>query len=152
MLERLESMCFGNSGLEEFRAPASLRMIGVEAFSGCESLKRVVLNEGLVELITESGQYDENGNLTMYNGIFGQSGLEEIVLPGTLREIRGPVFDGCSNLKVVWVGGKCTVNIRANVAESVEIQSADKVRLGDYLIWDLQKLKEIVIPDGTEKI
>ena len=50
---------------------------------------------------TESGCYDENGTFTQYDGIFARSGLEEIVLPGTLADIRGPVFTGCDRLQTV---------------------------------------------------
>ena len=39
--------CFSDSGIREFRAPQSLREIGNGVFSDCQSLERVVLNEGL---------------------------------------------------------------------------------------------------------
>ena len=114
----------------------------------CKDLKRVVLNEGLERLVEEDGYYDENGAYTQYRGTFCESWPEEIVLPSTLKEIRGPVFNGCVSLKIAWVGDGCTADIRNSIGESVKIRPKKDVLLGDYFIWDLPKLKQIVIPDG----
>ena len=75
MLEKIGNRCFSGSGIEEFRAPPSLRSIGNEAFILCKCLKLAILNEGLERLVTESVYYDKNGAYTQYNGIFCESGL-----------------------------------------------------------------------------
>lgn len=38
-LERLEYLCFGNSGIRELVLPASVRSISSDAFSSCDSLR-----------------------------------------------------------------------------------------------------------------
>ena len=40
-------------------------------------------------------------------GCFRGSGIEEIVLPGTLREICGRAFESCSSLRTVHVEDGC---------------------------------------------
>lgn len=74
-LRRVAWHGFASSGLEEFRAPPGLRVLD-DALGGCKRLRRVALNEGLEELQSKR-----------YAGNFQRSGLEEIVLPRTLREI-----------------------------------------------------------------
>ena len=34
----------------------------------------------------------------------------------------------------------------------MQIKTKSKVMLGNYFIWDLPELREIVIPDGVEKV
>lgn len=53
-------------------------------FYGCKSLKRAVLNEGL-------GKLDINA--------FEESGVEEVVLPSTLKTLKSYTFHNCYNLK-----------------------------------------------------
>ena len=62
-----------------------------------------MLNEGLEQLISEDGYYDDDkyGSSHPYKGIFYRSGLEEVVLPSTLKEICGGVFADCENLRRV---------------------------------------------------
>ena len=76
------------------------------AFSGCGGLKRVELNEGLEELIAEC---------------FASSGLEEVTLPSTLKEIGCEAFKGC-RLRVVYVRRGCAVDVRKSVGASVELR------------------------------
>lgn len=56
-------------------------------------MKRVVLNEGLERL-------SDHGSKC---GIFQRSGIEELMLPSTLREISELTFSECTNLKIVWI-------------------------------------------------
>lgn len=151
LLEGIGNRCFSASGLEKFQAPARLRKIGNEAFAGCKDLKRVVLNEGLERLVAER-QRDKNGVYVQCEGIFGRSGLEEIVLPGTLREISGPVFSNCCNLATILVGKGCTVDVRRSVGHSVKILSEKQLKTGKGFNWDLPRLREVVVPDGIARI
>lgn len=74
---------FANCGLEEIQLPAGVAKIEEEAFSWCERLKLAVLGEGLE---------------TLGRRAFFQSGLESLVLPGSLLLID-KAFCGCRNLK-----------------------------------------------------
>lgn len=80
-----------------------------------------MLNEGLEKLVAGGDYDDENGVRRQYRGMFRGSGLAEVMLPGTLQKISGPVFDGCGGLKTVWVGDGCAVNVRRSVGRSAQI-------------------------------
>ena len=57
----------------------------------------------------------------MCSGIFYDSGLEEIVLPSTLKSINRDAFAKCDNFKVVWVEDGCTADIRSAVGNYVGV-------------------------------
>ena len=85
---------FAWTALEEFVAPTGLTAVAQEAFLGCKGLRRVTLNEGLEALGTEErSQYGER-----LLGTFQDSGVREVRLPRTLREIRYAAFKGCGDL------------------------------------------------------
>lgn len=85
----VEEICldaFIGSGLESFVAPKSLRVIRQSAFRNCKCLKQVALGEGLEAL----EDYYEDG---YYYGVFGDCGLEEVTLPGTLERMGEHTFE-----------------------------------------------------------
>ena len=53
---------------------------------------------------------------------FRRSGIEEIALPRTLKEMGKDVFKNCQNLKTVWVEEGCAVDVRKYVGDSVEVR------------------------------
>lgn len=83
--------------------------------------------------------------------MFNHSGIEEIVLPGTLKEINWWVFNGCCHLKTVYVGDGCTADVGGSVGDTAILPSR-KITVGETPLWDLRQLKHIVLPDGLEKI
>lgn len=94
-LESIGEMCFANTELEEFIAPPRLKKIKVGAFCDCKALKRVVLNNGLNTLGIEYGSNEYT------TGAFQDSGLSEITLPSTLKEIGKNTFIDCVNLNTL---------------------------------------------------
>ena len=84
-------------------------------------------------------------------GCFSGTGLREIVLPGTLREIRGTALKDCP-LRVVWVGDGCTACVQKCVDDSVRILPARDVPVGGKLLWDLRALGEVAIPESVRRI
>lgn len=104
--------CFSESGITEFSAPPGLREIEDQAFSSCMSLKRVVLNEGLIRLGNKSSNVVKQNFFDTGNGVFLLSALEEVVLPATLKEIGQDTFEHCNDLKVVWAQGNCAADVR----------------------------------------
>lgn len=110
-LQKICKMCFSNSGLEKFVAPLGLKEIRYGAFCGCESLKRVVLNEGLETL---SDHYSVE--------VFEDSKIEEITLPSTLRKIGSNAFKQCENLRTIYVKSGCRANLsKLDIPSSVRI-------------------------------
>ena len=79
-LERIGEKAFARSTLEVFAAPPLLKILGKEAFRGCENLRAVVLNAGL-QVIGDS--------------CFEETSIEWIGIPTNVREIGTGAFRGC---------------------------------------------------------
>lgn len=79
--------------------------------------------------------------------------IERLVLPKTLKKVGGSAFYGCENLKTIYVEDGCEASLLyACVPDSTKVGPLPDATLGNARIWDLRKLKDVVIPDGTEKI
>lgn len=96
--------------------PASTKAIGRHAFAKCSHLRRVIFSEGLESLGRDGDNSDD------WSSIFFGSGVEEVVLPGTLREMRSDVFNGSMNLKTVLVRKGSQIDVRKFVDASVEVK------------------------------
>ena len=96
-LEELGTGAFQWTGLEEFAASSGLRVLAQEAFHGCGALRRVWLNDGL-EVIGahEADQFGERAC-----GAFQESGVAELRLPASLKEVCYCAFKGCAGLRRV---------------------------------------------------
>ena len=148
--------------------PSTLKEIHGGVFTDCKNLRQIVLNEGL-EVLKATGRYDylevergygkrydeyyESFIDTPYDRTFEGSGLEEIVLPSTLKEIRGDVFKNFP-LKVVRVGENYTSDARNAIGdlEDVQILPKKEINVGKSPLYDLRALRDVVIPEGIEKI
>ena len=73
--------------LEDISIPGSVKSISYDAFERCESLKNLVIPEGVTSMYTFRFCY----------------ALESLILPASLTEITGDTFWGCSSLKEVIV-------------------------------------------------
>ena len=76
--------------------PSMVRTVRQEAFSKAQSLRAVILNEGLEVLGTD--EYKADG--TRYFGVFEESALEYVMLPSTLKKIEYNAFKRCQQLKL----------------------------------------------------
>lgn len=74
-----------------------VRTIRQKAFGKVESLRSVILNEGLEVLGTD--EYPDTGKV--YSGVFENCSIERVELPSTLKRIESGTFMGCKNLKVI---------------------------------------------------
>ena len=79
-----------------FEKESSLKRIGTGAFKKCENLKYIEIPSG-VEYIGAS--------------CFNESGLKEVALPGTPKEICWRAFDDCYSLRVIWVEEGCAPDV-----------------------------------------
>ena len=89
---------FRASGLESIATPESVRTIHQSAFYKCPNLKKAVLNEGLETLGTD--EYPEDKSRRWF-GVFGESSVEHVELPSTLKRIEYCAFMDCRNLKSI---------------------------------------------------
>lgn len=93
--------------------------MGRQIFSSCWNLKRAVLNEELGRFIATDAHNNQKNWLDKCDGMFEYSGLEEAVLPGTLREVSGRLFRNCHHLRIVWLEGDCAADVRESACNSV---------------------------------
>lgn len=117
--------------------PATLKIIGSNAFNGCSSLKYINFPDGL-EYIGESAfgitrikeLYLPNSLTRIEDFTFSHNdSLEFVYIPGSVKTIGKSVFSGCDSLEVIILG------------EGVE-------RIGDNS-FDFKGSPKIAIPDSV---
>ena len=87
------------------------------------------------------------------NNAFECSGLEEIALPSTLKEVQFGAFGRCADLGIVYVREGCDVSLsHTGIARSTDVYPIPSILFGRPRVWDLRKQRDVVIPEGTEKI
>ena len=120
-VEVLEGSPFGSTGLTSLVIPSSMKEIGGGAFWFCESLKKVVFEEGVTWM--------------WVNAFAGCPNLEEVVLPSTLERLYQNYFGACRNLK------KVTIPLADPGCSYTEVFSREDV---DYSCF-------ITVPKGSAK-
>ena len=58
----------------------------------------------------------------MWNRFLRDTGVEEVVLPGTLREISPEIFKDCDSLRTVRVAKDCPIDVESMIDSSVEVR------------------------------
>ena len=127
---------FKGSMVERVAIPASVTEICVEAFCNCKHLRKVAL--------AKDSQLESVGERCFYN-----SGIEEFTFPSALREIGKEAFGNCQNLRIAWVETGCSIDIRKNLDDSALILPAKETMVRNQRLWDLRRLRNVVIPDGV---
>lgn len=128
---------FLDSALESVSLPSGLKWLECETFKNCKHLKSAVLPQEL-ERIGED--------------CFSGSGVEEMTIFAVLKELAETALS--SSLKIVSVEEGCQIDIRNYVSQPVQIKcfpSRDTI-VGDTLLRDLRACKNVVIPEGMQKI
>ena len=74
-----------------------------------------------------------------------------MVLPDALERMGAGVFHWCFKIKVIWVGNNSVANrLRRNYHnDSVVMLPARSTMVGNKFLWDLRKLRDVVIPEGV---
>lgn len=149
LLKTIYDCCFSESALEEFLAPPGLKEIECGAFKNCKSLRRVELNEGLVNI---GHTWLSDDNFIFSDGAFQGSGIQEITLPSTLVEINENTFIS-SDVKKVYMAERFCMDIsRLDLPKSAVISQKSQTLPRGVQLGDLRQLKYIVIPGGTTVI
>ena len=93
-------------------------------FKNCKHLKGVELPDS-IEHIGER--------------CFMSSGIEEITLPCTLRDIGEEAFRDCQNLRTVWVEDGCRADFsEARVSRFAQVGPLSATMAGSIRVWDLK--------------
>ena len=127
----------GANGIRTIIFPGTVRDVECGAFTNNWSLQSAVLNEGLEAL----------GN------IFSGTGIERLALPRTLKNISRYALSGCGILRRVYVEDGCEADFfAAGTPDSVKVGPPPATTAGGARVWDLRNCREVVIPEGTERI
>lgn len=137
-LEVLPDDVFFKAALESVALPSTLRVLGHRAFQDCKRLKRAQLPRGLQQI-----------GISCFEG----SGIEEVTLPTMQKGIYADAFKACDKLKSVWVEDSCNAFLcRAGIPPSAKVGPLPETMIGGQRLWDLRNLKDVVIPEGAERI
>ncbi len=104
-----DSGVFHGSNLTSISLPASVTMIGANAFMECEQLEKVVLREGLISIQSNAFAWSSNlSDITIpstvtYLGYYSLAGtaIESVVIPSGVRNIISGTFEDCEYLQNV---------------------------------------------------
>ena len=107
--------CFA---LYKINLPIGLSSIGSSAFQDCSALRQI----NLPTTLTQIGAH-----------AFEHTGLESIVVPGSVTKIPPRCFACCTNLK------------------SVNLRNGIKI-IGSFSFHSCNALTEVILPDGTETL
>ena len=102
--------------LKSVVVPSTLRAAGSCTFAHCGALKRIEFSEGIESL------GGEESAPSVWSQLFKGSGVREVVLPGTLREVSPSIFAGCECLRVVRVARGCSVDVQKLVDKDVRVR------------------------------
>lgn len=97
-VETIAPYLLSDTNIETVELPKSVKTISTAAFSNCEYLSSVKLNEGLTTLQSRA--------------FGGESRLKEIVLPATVTNINEMAFDYCYSLESVKFEGDAPQNYK----------------------------------------
>lgn len=132
--------CFGGTGIEEITVPRSVITIRELAFGGCWALKRILFQSG-----SELKTIEER--------CFSRAGIEEIWIPGTVETIGDNAFEGCDSLGTVHVENGCEVNLfGTGISDATKVVLSRETMAWGAPLQRLRELKEVVVPEGTERI
>lgn len=128
---------FENSAVEMVGLPRSLERIEPNAFRNCKKLRHLDLRRGL---------------RTIGVACFEDSGLESVAFPETLASVGNGAFFKCASLKQVFVEDGCKASTEHCVERSVLVGPPARAVAGDKSVWELRDLRQVVIPEGVERI
>lgn len=161
-LTKLGKDAFYSAGLINLKISGPLDEVGKNAFSYCDKLEQVELDDSVKRL----GEFMFSQCAALKNIVlpknleviewsaFRDSGLEEVTVPGNLKEWEGG-FAACGNLKrVIIEEGIVTIPLWAfSHCISLEyVEIPESVTTIDYVFEDCPSLKQIVIPETVTQI
>ena len=152
----------GNQSVRKVNMPASLQIIKKDAFNGCENLRTVSLHYGLKEIRTRAFcftpkltaiEFPESLTRIGHDSFWG-SGLKEIRIPGSVKDIEPYTFAECRSLKrVILEPGVERISYRAfwecEALEHVLFRSSVKI-ICEEAFAECVSLKTVSLPRGCE--
>ena len=105
------------SALETVTIPYSITTIGANTFSGCSSIRKVIMHSGVIGIDSSAFWHCVDlSSVTIPNGVTyigasafaGCSSLKEIAIPDTLQRLENSVFSGCTALTSITIPDSVT--------------------------------------------
>ena len=148
--------------LKEFVPPKNLEVVGDFAFAGCASIKNVQILSSVTYGIGVFGYSGvesadvEDGTTYINRHSFGETKLQEIKLPSSVKVIEQEAFRGCIELETVTLNeglervGKGAFEYCYELKEIIIPQTVTAIE--EYAFADCTELKTAVILEGVETI
>lgn len=155
----------GCTSLTTVTIPKSVIDLGANSFVGCESLTEILVEQGNINYISENGilytkdktelvaypigksdkEFDVPSNVTKLGwGAFdGSKNLEKIVVPNSVTEIEGAVFQDCEKAKIY-----CKSNSKAK--EYADAQSIEYVIDDNAPTISLEQTEKNIVVTSTD--
>lgn len=139
---QIEMKAFGeNKDISEVVVTGNTKIINSFAFSGAVNLRKVELQEG-IEVISEYA--------------FCETGIEELIVPGTVKKIGDSAFSSCKKLKSVVIkhGVKKICRDAFSFCKRIEkVEIPDSVdEIGKDAFFGCNKLRDIDLPEHIANI
>ena len=129
---------FCGSRVRRVTLPSTLRVLGDNTFYDCYHLKMIISRQ--------------KTQTRAANGALREVRSGEAMLPEALETVGYSVLNGCPEIKQIWVGNDSKVLDFGRLCERVTMLPARSTMLGNKFLWDLRRQKDVVIPDGVQKI
>lgn len=171
-LKEIRLGAFSGTKLKEFVAPASLEVLGVQAFYTCKDLRNISLNEGLLKIDDRAFACCHKlvdvklpkSLLEIESGAFKECvRLENIKIPANVVSIKNDVFNNCTLLNNIEVDKDNRVfafnksgDLIEKATNAVILFNGERIDPSLKVIPDNafkgKAITKIVIPEGIEEI
>lgn len=120
--------------LRSVKLPGALQEIGMNCFRQCSNLRQITLPGSLIKI----GQ-----------GAFAQSGILELVIPPSVKIIKGGAFEGSALQRVRFVGESQLEDADNSFGAAYYLQSVEGVSyIGRYMFYNCASLTRVVMSDN----
>lgn len=150
---------------QSYTIPDSVKIIGKNAFGGCEKLEKIIIPDGVIEIECDAfhgcralEQIDlPDGLKIIGNGAFTFcEKITQVVVPDSVTELGATAFFGCFSLEKVKLPIRIEKIARSTFGECgklSEISIPKNVKnIGDEAFGGCKSLAYVNIPDGVESI
>jgi hypothetical protein len=168
----IDGMAFSNNSyLTSIRIPNSVTSIGASVFSGCSSLKSIVVEDGNSVYDSREGcnaiiRTSDNEliagcvNTRILNSVtsigslaFSGSGLRSIKIPNSVTNIGGGAFFNCYSLRSVTIGNNVTIIGNGAFQYCISLSSIEipnsVINIGEYAFMDCSGLSSVTIGNNV---
>jgi hypothetical protein len=165
--EGIKTITFGaffGRAITSIQFPTSMETIGDDAFSECKRLTSLYLPDSITQLGRAAFRGCEalkdvrfpNGIKRIGTNAFGFTGIEEVILPGSVEEIGSFAFNECSKLQRVILPNKLRTIDQQAFQYCEQLQSVDFPEGLEQIAFQsfngCYNLRQVILPDSLIQI